>query len=183
MDRVEPPVSSKSEEVAAMLDRFLGGLYHHSTQCLTQSPRKCVRATTVTIALSEKLISSSAFFALLASVMIPANLPVQLFLFVSIRRSRRRSRMSYTVRYQVIATVIVGMCLGWSLGAAAMRAALASRNQLFLKESLQREMQRCFKSPRSSPFVVLPADLHVSALRGWPTLRPCSKRTFSQASS
>ncbi len=54
--------------------------------------------------------------------------------------------------------MVVGMCLGWGLGAAAMRAALASRNQLVLKQSLLREQQRCvhrFQFPGSLHHVYL----------------------------
>lgn len=38
--------------------------------------------------------------------------------------------------------MIVGLCLGWGFGAAAMRAALAARNQVLLKHTLQQEAQR-----------------------------------------
>lgn len=40
--------------------------------------------------------------------------------------------------------MVVGMCLGWGFGAAAMRAALASRDQVLLKQNLQREAQKYF---------------------------------------
>ena len=43
---------------------------------------------------------------------------------------------------KVLFTMVLGMCLGWAFGAAAMRAALAARNQTVLKESLQQEAQR-----------------------------------------
>ena len=39
--------------------------------------------------------------------------------------------------------MVVGLCLGWAIGAAAMRAALAARNQVLLRQSLQQEVQRC----------------------------------------
>lgn len=38
--------------------------------------------------------------------------------------------------------MVIGLCLGWGFGAAAMRAALASRNQLLLKQALEQEAQR-----------------------------------------
>ncbi|EKM50877.1 uncharacterized protein PHACADRAFT_151282 [Phanerochaete carnosa HHB-10118-sp] len=71
---------------------------------------------------SLKELGNVAIFAFLASFMAPANLPVQFFLFV-------------------LTAMILGLCLGWALGAAAMRAALASRNQLLLQQSLQTEAQ------------------------------------------
>ena len=43
---------------------------------------------------------------------------------------------------QVLITMVTGMCFGWGLGAAAMRAALAARDQTVLKQSLLREQQR-----------------------------------------
>ncbi|KAI0087246.1 hypothetical protein BDY19DRAFT_986266 [Irpex rosettiformis] len=71
---------------------------------------------------SLNILGNAAFFGILASLMIPANLPVQLFIFA-------------------LATMIVGMCLGWGLGAAAMRGALAARDQVVLQAELQREAQ------------------------------------------
>ncbi len=38
--------------------------------------------------------------------------------------------------------MVVGLCLGWGFGAAAMRAALAARNQVLLRQTLQQEAQR-----------------------------------------
>lgn len=82
-------------------------------------------------------------------------------------------------RLQVIATVIIGMCLGWAFGAAAMRAALASRNQLVLKSSLQRELQRCVtRCGMFSTFTYASA-----VLQGWRTQTLFSQRTSSQGSS
>ncbi|KAI0683238.1 hypothetical protein BC835DRAFT_1423494 [Cytidiella melzeri] len=71
---------------------------------------------------SLNVLGNAAFFALLGSLMVPANMPVQLFIFV-------------------LTTMIVGMCMGWALGAAAMRGALAARNQVVLQAELQREAQ------------------------------------------
>jgi len=47
-------------------------------------------------------------------------MPVQIFLFA-------------------LVTIALGVCLGWAFGAAAMRAALAVRNQVLLRETLQKE--------------------------------------------
>ena len=85
-------------------------------------------------------VEYSAFFAILASLMIPANLPVQLFIFVS-AYILNEDQGSYVI--QALATMIVGMCLGWGLGSAAMRGALAARDQVLLQSQLQREAQRC----------------------------------------
>ncbi|KAI0339296.1 hypothetical protein BDW22DRAFT_1409168 [Trametopsis cervina] len=71
---------------------------------------------------SLRVLGNAAFFGLLGSLMMPPNLPVQLFLFV-------------------LTTMVFGMCLGWGLGAAAMRAALAARDQVLLQSQLQREAQ------------------------------------------
>lgn len=38
--------------------------------------------------------------------------------------------------------MILGMCLGWAIGCAAMRGALAARDQVLLQSQLQREAQR-----------------------------------------
>ncbi|GBE84358.1 hypothetical protein BKA93DRAFT_807068 [Sparassis latifolia] len=71
---------------------------------------------------SLRTLGNTAFFALLGSVFIPANMPIQIFVFS-------------------LSTLVIGVLLGWGFGAAAMRAALASRNQLLLKQTLQTEEQ------------------------------------------
>lgn len=48
--------------------------------------------------------------------------------------------------------MLVGLCLGWGFGAAAMRAALAARDQLLLKQTLQQEAQRSVTFPHLSIF-------------------------------
>ncbi|KAH9950803.1 hypothetical protein B0H21DRAFT_721769 [Amylocystis lapponica] len=65
-------------------------------------------------------LGQAAFFALLASTMMPPNLPFQIFTFM-------------------LSTMIVGILIGWAFGCAAMRAALASRSQVLLRASLQKE--------------------------------------------
>ncbi|OBZ77446.1 Uncharacterized protein C57A7.05 [Grifola frondosa] len=67
-------------------------------------------------------LGNTAFFALLVSVMVPPNMPVQIFIFT-------------------LSTLVAGLLLGWGIGCAAMRGALAARNQLLLKESLQKEAE------------------------------------------
>ncbi|TFY63497.1 hypothetical protein EVJ58_g3215 [Rhodofomes roseus] len=71
---------------------------------------------------SLSTLGNTAFFTLLASLMAPPNMPLQLFIFV-------------------LMTIIIGLCLGWALGAAGMAAALAARNQLLLKSELERVQQ------------------------------------------
>ncbi|KAJ7595105.1 hypothetical protein C8J56DRAFT_1013068 [Mycena floridula] len=66
---------------------------------------------------SLQRIGSAAFFALLTSLFLPPYLPVQLFLLL-------------------ISTLVLGLLLGWGIGAAAMRAALASRNQALLQAAV-----------------------------------------------
>ncbi|CCM03466.1 uncharacterized protein FIBRA_05599 [Fibroporia radiculosa] len=71
---------------------------------------------------SLRTLGNTAFFALLGSMLVPPNMPVQVFLFV-------------------LMTVVVGVCFGWGISAAAMRAALAVRNQLLVEQTLLREEQ------------------------------------------
>ncbi|GJE92380.1 fusaric acid resistance protein-like domain containing protein [Phanerochaete sordida] len=87
---------------------------------------------------SLRELGNAAFFTILASFMVPANLPVQLFLFV-------------------LTTMVVGLCMGWAFGAAAMRAALAARNQEVLKASLQREAQSA--AGLANPEALFQADI------------------------
>lgn len=42
----------------------------------------------------------------------------------------------------MISTLILGVLMGWGIGAAAMRAALAVRNQVLLEHTLQRVQSR-----------------------------------------
>ncbi|KAL4246747.1 hypothetical protein ABKN59_009080 [Abortiporus biennis] len=71
---------------------------------------------------SLSVLGNAAFFALLSSMFLPASMPVQLFLFT-------------------LSTMVIGMLTGWGIGAAAMRGALAARNQVRLQASLQQEAQ------------------------------------------
>ncbi|TFY75709.1 hypothetical protein EWM64_g8302, partial [Hericium alpestre] len=68
---------------------------------------------------SLRVMGNAAFFSLIVAFMIPPYLPIQLYLIIS-------------------STLMVGLLLGWAIGAAGMRAALASRNQTVLKETLQK---------------------------------------------
>ncbi|KAH9925739.1 uncharacterized protein B0H18DRAFT_1007982 [Fomitopsis serialis] len=67
-------------------------------------------------------LGNTAFFVLLASLMVPPNMPLQLFVFA-------------------LLMIIIGLCLGWALGAAGMAAALAARNQVLLKSELEKVEQ------------------------------------------
>ncbi|KAH8119852.1 hypothetical protein DFH11DRAFT_1754336 [Phellopilus nigrolimitatus] len=71
---------------------------------------------------SLKALGNAAFFTILASLIVPPNMPVQMFFFA-------------------ISLMIVGMMLGWGLGAATMRAGLAVRNQTLLKSAYQRAQE------------------------------------------
>ncbi|EPS95103.1 hypothetical protein FOMPIDRAFT_1038634 [Fomitopsis schrenkii] len=71
---------------------------------------------------SLRTLGNTAFFVLLASLMVPPNMPLQLFIFA-------------------LLTIIIGLCLGWAISAAAMASALAARDQLLLKSELQRVQQ------------------------------------------
>ncbi|KAI0635211.1 hypothetical protein C8Q77DRAFT_1106698 [Trametes polyzona] len=65
-------------------------------------------------------LGNTAFFALLLSVMVPPNMPFQVFVFA-------------------ITTIVLGVALGWALACAGMAAALAARDQTLLKATLQKE--------------------------------------------
>ncbi|THH31626.1 hypothetical protein EUX98_g2549 [Antrodiella citrinella] len=71
---------------------------------------------------SANTLGFAGFFAMMSSVIIPASFPLQFFFFL-------------------ISTMLIGMLLGWGFGAAAMRAALAARNQLVAKQTLENVMQ------------------------------------------
>ncbi|KAH9919970.1 uncharacterized protein BXZ73DRAFT_104789 [Epithele typhae] len=64
-------------------------------------------------------LGSTAFFALLVSMLLPPNMPLQVFFFA-------------------VATLVIGISLGWALSCAAMAASLKVRNQTVLKETLQK---------------------------------------------
>ncbi|KIM71841.1 hypothetical protein PILCRDRAFT_93686 [Piloderma croceum F 1598] len=68
---------------------------------------------------SLNILGNTAFFTVMTSLFLPANLPVQMFVFS-------------------IATVVIGVLLGWGIGAAGMRGALAARNQVLLKSTLEK---------------------------------------------
>ncbi|EED82525.1 predicted protein [Postia placenta Mad-698-R] len=71
---------------------------------------------------SVRTLGNAAFFALLGSMFVPPNMPLQIFLFA-------------------LFTIVLGVCLGWAFGAAAMHAALAARSQTLLRAALQKEAQ------------------------------------------
>ena len=73
--------------------------------------------------------------------MVPANMPVQPFIFVRAAPDFF-DHLRLTFQSQALFTMVLGLCLGWAFGAAAMRAALAARNQTVLKASHQQEAQR-----------------------------------------
>ena len=75
--------------------------------------------------------------------------------------------------------MLIGMLLGWGIGSAAMRAALAARNQEVARATLQKTMAgyvletcQCEGVTQSS-----------AGFRARPTLMPNSRMTSSKASS
>ncbi|KAF7792649.1 hypothetical protein EIP86_003746 [Pleurotus ostreatoroseus] len=62
-------------------------------------------------------------------------------MFVGRLRHTATERISQNIGKCALITMVMGMCFGWGLGAAAMRAALAARDQTVLKQSLLREQQ------------------------------------------
>jgi hypothetical protein len=42
---------------------------------------------------------------------------------------------------QIISTLIIGTLLGWGIGAAGMKAAVAARDKVLLKSSLQKAQE------------------------------------------
>ncbi|KAI0646345.1 hypothetical protein C8Q79DRAFT_909612 [Trametes meyenii] len=66
-------------------------------------------------------LGNTAFFSFLVSIMVPPNMPVQVFIFA-------------------ITTLVLGLALGWAIACAGMAAALAARDQTLLKATLQKEV-------------------------------------------
>ncbi|EJD03603.1 uncharacterized protein FOMMEDRAFT_133035 [Fomitiporia mediterranea MF3/22] len=77
-------------------------------------------ASLVVILPTRSLIAlgNVAFFCLLGSLMMPPNMPIQMFFYV-------------------ISLIILGQLLGWALGAAAMKAAIAARSVVLLRSSYE----------------------------------------------
>jgi len=81
----------------------------------------------------------------MTSLFLPPNLPIQMFIFV-------RTRLLPSIlpdnnallidRPQTISILVMGVLFGWGIGAAAMRAALAARDQVLLKSTLQKVQSR-----------------------------------------
>ncbi|KAI0746793.1 hypothetical protein C8Q80DRAFT_1220068 [Daedaleopsis nitida] len=67
-------------------------------------------------------LGNTAFFSLLLSIMLPPNMPVQLFMIV-------------------MTTLVLGVALGWAISCAAMKAALTVRDQTLVQQTLQKEVQ------------------------------------------
>ncbi|KAI5117073.1 hypothetical protein M0805_007950 [Coniferiporia weirii] len=71
---------------------------------------------------SLRTLGNASFFCCLSSLMVPPNMPVQMFIFA-------------------ISLMMLGMLLGWGFGAAAMRSAVAARSATLLRSSYQRAEQ------------------------------------------
>ncbi|KZT25917.1 hypothetical protein NEOLEDRAFT_1132953 [Neolentinus lepideus HHB14362 ss-1] len=91
---------------------------------------------------SLQTLGNAAFFGMIVSLMLPPNMPVQTFLFA-------------------IAMLYIGLLLGWAFGAAAMRASLAARSQVLLKQTLQKVQQSA--AGRSNP----DALYQIEIFEGW----------------
>jgi hypothetical protein len=68
---------------------------------------------------SLQTIGQAAFFAMILTLMIPANMPISLFLLANF-------------------TLVLGSCIGWAWSSAAMAASLRARNQVLLRQQLQK---------------------------------------------
>ena len=92
MDLVEPKVAEELEDAYQVLGRVLGRIRPPPTPCISEDTRKHVRLDFLPndhASLREG--SRRAFFTILASLMVPPNMPLQLFIFVSDSMPRRRN--------------------------------------------------------------------------------------------
>ncbi|KAI8970891.1 hypothetical protein BD414DRAFT_501521 [Trametes punicea] len=64
-------------------------------------------------------LGNTAFFSFILSIIVPPNMPVQIFMFL-------------------VTTIVSGLALGWALSCAGMAAALAARDKTLLKQTLQK---------------------------------------------
>ncbi|EIW75394.1 hypothetical protein CONPUDRAFT_169272 [Coniophora puteana RWD-64-598 SS2] len=71
---------------------------------------------------SLAVLGNAAFFTMMTSFFLPANLPIHTFLFLT-------------------STLVIGLCLGWVFGVVAMRSALAVRDQVLLSQNLEKVAQ------------------------------------------
>ncbi|KAH9919972.1 uncharacterized protein BXZ73DRAFT_52330 [Epithele typhae] len=67
-------------------------------------------------------LGNTAFFTLLVSMLLPANMPLQIFIVA-------------------VTLLVFGITLGWALSCAGMEAALKVRNQTVLKSTLQKTQE------------------------------------------
>ena len=58
--------------------------------------------------------------------------------------------------HQMISTLMIGVLLGWGIGAAGMRAAVAVRDKVLLKSSLQ-QAQETYVDCILLPYLFLPS--------------------------
>jgi hypothetical protein len=79
----------------------------------------------------------------MTSLFLPSNLPVQMFVFVSTYLAFHHIHYTPTDNdLQAISTLVIGVLLGWGIGAAGMRGALAARDQILLKKTLEKVESR-----------------------------------------
>ncbi len=118
------PESKKKEKKQKAPSRLPGWIIDnlkdpHSWKILI----RCWVATFVTLMLlpiqrALVTLGQAAFFACMITIMIPANMPVSIWLMANF-------------------TLVLGCALGWAWGAAAMAAALRARSQVLLASQLQ----------------------------------------------
>jgi hypothetical protein len=133
-----------------MLAGILGGFCSSHATSIVEYPWEYVRRVMYFILYFQKneysyRNSCRAFFTVMTSLFLPANLPVQMFLFVSTYLMHPVTLYHYTLTdnlLQSISTLMIGVLLGWGIGAAGMRGALAARDQILLKSTLQKVQSR-----------------------------------------
>lgn len=92
MDLVEPEVAEEPEDAYQVLGRVLGRIRPFAAPCISEDTRKHVRLDCLRNGhLSLRGGSRRAFFTILASLMVPPNMPLQLFIFVSDSMPRCRT--------------------------------------------------------------------------------------------
>lgn len=143
----EPSLTKLLEVVSKMLAELLGGVFTSYPPTFIEYSWEYVRCQfyfCYYISLTGYK-PCRAFFTILSSLFMPPNLPIQMFLFVSPhpRPFLMLCAHSFFIRpTKIISTLVVGVLLGWGIGAAAMRGALAARNQVVLQSTLQKVQSR-----------------------------------------
>ncbi|UZJ53579.1 hypothetical protein CBS101457_002899 [Exobasidium rhododendri] len=85
---------------------------------------------------SLNVLGQAAFFAMLLTFMIPANMPLSIFLMLNF-------------------TLVVGSLLGWAWSCAAMAASLRARNQVILQQELETTYSYIATNPEAQFQVII----------------------------